>query len=264
MNGFDEQNITVLSEIYKRESAQTKLEKVQILNKEYILKTSKSNLTKEFKITSMLDHKNICKAIKQVSNNSYLMKYYPNGNLSHKHIPQLPVLIKHFSEMCKAVDFVHSQNICHLDIKLENFALNSKGTVKLIDFGHACYNTGAIQKTLGTNKFNAPERYQKGYDGVKADIFSLGVCLLGMVVGFVPFARHDYSCKIYSLYRKTSDTFWDMAIQYLEKNQNFDGQEAEIDQEAIDLIDWMIKENPDDRPTLQQVLQHNFFNFNNC
>jgi len=69
--------------------------------------------------------------------------------------------------------------------------LDSKLTVKIIDFGSSCCiseESGLLTERLGSSSYLAPEILTgKGYDGEQTDVFSLGVALFLMVVGIHPF-----------------------------------------------------------------------------
>jgi len=101
-----------------------------------------------------------------------------------------------FIKLTNTVNYLHENNIVHLDLSLENVMLNNKQnhisdpSIKIIDFGLAKYfgqnatNFNLIEK-CGKNAYMAPEVYDdnKYYDGRKADIWSLGIILFIMLVG---------------------------------------------------------------------------------
>jgi len=96
--------------------------------------------------------------------------------------------------MLKAVSQCHENNIGHRDLKMENFVLNDKFDLKLIDFGIAtslAKEDGSrifhTEKT-GTENYIAPEIWKKlPYDAELVDIFSLGVMLFNLIAGQQPF-----------------------------------------------------------------------------
>ena len=94
-------------------------------------------------------------------------------------------------QACRAVAHIHQRGFLHLDIKAENFIINSSGpsvTVKLTDFDLARPRSGGHDAhRSGTPNSMAPEQLKKGIFGVEADIFSFGVMAYYLVTGRKPF-----------------------------------------------------------------------------
>ena len=98
------------------------------------------------------------------------------------------------------VRHLHMLGIAHRDLKLENMMLVG-ATVKLIDFGLSSdRGPGALlHDVVGSLAYCAPEVLNidvarrlgepppPGYDGFAADVWSLGICLFALTVGFFPF-----------------------------------------------------------------------------
>jgi serine/threonine protein kinase len=86
--------------------------------------------------------------------------------------------------------------VVHRDIKLENIRYNPiTGMVKLLDFGFASFYMPfqALKTNCGSPCYAAPEIYDNvPYDGTLVDVWSLGICLYGMVVGSLPFDGADF------------------------------------------------------------------------
>jgi serine/threonine protein kinase len=103
--------------------------------------------------------------------------------------------MRYFRDLAAAVDFLHSQNIAHRDLKLENVVLTASGACKLCDFGLAYEYSGhdvraPLYDVCGSKSYVAPEvLVEMGYDGCLADIWSLGICLFAMTTGFFPFVE---------------------------------------------------------------------------
>ncbi|WP_395738898.1 protein kinase domain-containing protein [Prosthecobacter sp.] len=101
--------------------------------------------------------------------------------------------------MCEALQYAHSQGVLHRDIKPENVLLDSKGKVKIADFGIAKIldekGDGGMMLTqsgakLGTAPYMAPEQIEKpGSVDHRADIYSLGVVFYEMLTGELPLGR---------------------------------------------------------------------------
>ena len=90
--------------------------------------------------------------------------------------------------------FLHQRGIVHRDIKSDNILLNSKGDIKLADFGYATQLTSNRRETVskvGTVCWMAPEivaSYRKKYDH-KCDIWSLGIFAFELAYGEPPYLR---------------------------------------------------------------------------
>ena len=90
--------------------------------------------------------------------------------------------------LVRAVAHLHSMGVCHLDLKLENVKLTAAAAgvppserARLLDFGFAEAGPNIRQLRCGrrgTETYMAPEMHTAlSYDGCKADVFALGVCL---------------------------------------------------------------------------------------
>lgn len=89
-----------------------------------------------------------------------------------------------------ALAYVHSQHRIHRDIKSDNILVNSKGEVKLADFGYAAQLTrGRSERdtVVGTPYWMAPELIRGHQYGVKVDIWSTGIMLMEMCEGEPPY-----------------------------------------------------------------------------
>jgi mitogen-activated protein kinase kinase len=77
----------------------------------------------------------------------------------------------------------------HRDLKPSNILVNSKGSIKLCDFGVSSELEGSIAETfVGTGTYMAPERIQGSPYTVKSDVWSVGLSLMELAIGKFPFA----------------------------------------------------------------------------
>lgn len=128
----------------------------------------------------------------------FLMEYIDGVNLrqmlqAQKLPPRQALVI--VPQICDALQYAHDEGIVHRDIKPENILLNTKGRVKIADFGLAKllgqapgdYRLTGAQQVMGTPHYMAPEQLEtpQAVDH-RADIYSLGVVFYEMLTGQLP------------------------------------------------------------------------------
>lgn len=189
-----------------------------------------------------------------------LFEYLSNGELFN----YVLLIKKRFSEeisqkiffdIVKAVEECHKNGITHGDVKLENVLLSSGFGLKLIDFGFAKkIEKGLISEVTGTQFYAAPENFQytsKSYDGTASDVFSLGVVLFVLVMGFYPFEKPNIMDHRYKyIYKKDFSNFWKKCEKILPEISNA------ISNEFKELFQKMICYNPKDRITIKDIKSH--------
>jgi serine/threonine protein kinase len=150
-----------------------------------------------------------------------------------------------FVQLLRGLKHIHSKNILHRDIKLDNILLTeSEGELKakICDFGVSRFITDSevINEQCGTPAYIAPEIIKKkGYKGFGADIWSLGVLLYAMVMGAMPFKAQN----IEGLHQKILDRECEM-------------KDSSVTREAKDLIDRMLTVDPERRISLADIIHH--------
>uniref|UniRef100_A0A0K0EFK9 Protein kinase domain-containing protein n=1 Tax=Strongyloides stercoralis TaxID=6248 RepID=A0A0K0EFK9_STRER len=109
---------------------------------------------------------------------------------------------KLFQQLVAAVGHCHLIGIAHRDIKLENIMVDRTNTLRLIDFGLSSAKLNNLTQPCGSLPYTAPEILAgQPYDGIKVDIWSVGVCLFIMLVGKFPFENSgDRNKLLYDIF----------------------------------------------------------------
>ncbi|KAJ8324495.1 hypothetical protein QVD99_002515 [Batrachochytrium dendrobatidis] len=147
-------------------------------------------------------------------------------------------------QLVRGLQYMHSNNILHRDLKLSNLLLTHTFDLKLADFGLATRldNRDGEQKTMcGTPNYISPEIVSRHSYGLETDLWSFGCMIVTILTGAPPFQ----SGAVKSTLDKAS------RLEYSLPNS--------ISFEARDLIDKLLQLDPKQRISLSQVLQHPFF-----
>ena len=170
-----------------------------------------------------------------------------NSRLSEK------ISAKLFYKIVKAVQYLHENNIAHCDIKPENILLDKNFNPKIIDFGFSQMFDGKrgnflLHKRSGTPIYSSPDvrlAFTKGYNGIKNDIFSLGVLLFVITIGDFPFESATYSDEKYKFIIKGRfSKFWEFF------------NDIKISDEFKNLINSLISLTPAKRLSTDEILKH--------
>ncbi|CAM8940726.1 unnamed protein product [Rhodiola kirilowii] len=97
-------------------------------------------------------------------------------------------------QVLHGLTYLHSHKIIHRDIKPSNLLVNARMEVKISDFGVSkvmCRSLDSCNSYVGTCAYMSPERfdpdtYGSNYDGYAGDIWSLGLTLLELYMGYFP------------------------------------------------------------------------------
>jgi len=134
--------------------------------------------------------------------------------LAEKHVLPTDEVVQLARQICRGLDYAHSNGIIHRDVKPANIMITANGTVKIMDFGIAksggqVTNTGQV---LGTPNYMAPEQVKgRPLDG-RSDLFSLGVILYEMLTGEKPFVGQNVTTIIYKIVNETPITPRDLDV----------------------------------------------------
>ena len=210
---------------------------------------------KEAKLHSELVHKNIVKLHRYFINDNktlyLILDYCENKDLStlvkkRKRLTEIEVQY-YIWNLIDALQYLHyEKRIVHCDLKPGNIFLTDKLEVKLGDFGLAKRITLDFTPTNngGTAYYMAPESFDINKKcSFSIDIWAVGIIMYNLLTGKVPFHGKD---------RKETEN------KINNDNCEFP-QDIIISEIAKDLIIQILNKVPQKRPSLDQILKHQFF-----
>ena len=186
------------------------------------------------------------------ANNVYILfDLCQNGNLSdlikkRKFLTELEVQY-YIIQLIKGLKYLHNKKIIHRDLKPRNIFLTDKMKLKIGDFGLAAkldYEGEKLNSTCGTPSYLAPEIINKQNYSFEIDIWDLGIVIYYLLIGKNPFDSNN----VKEVYKKIKTN-----------DYNFP-ENSNISEVAKDLISQILVLDPNKRPTLDQILSHEFFN----
>ena len=229
----------------------------EIPKKNIYKKKLKIRLNNGINIHRKLDHKNIVKlkdSFEDYDNVYIILNLCENGDLrtllnKRKKLKEIEV-IYYVYNLISALKYLKLMGIIHLDIKLEHIYLDDKMVLKLGDFGLSMEMKNIeYYIRAGTIDYMAPEILEDKPDySDKNDIWAIGIIMYYLIIGKLPFNDKDKESIINNI-----------------KNLNYEfPKDTVISKAAKDLIKQILVLDPKKRPTLHQILKHDFFNICRC
>ena len=229
---------------------------IKILDKMILSQTPEDYelVRQEISILKIVKHKYIVQLyeILQTPQHIFIVMEYCEGKdlmdyiLTKTRLSELESL-KFFQQLINALFYLHSQNISHRDVKIDNMLLDRNKDLKLVDFGLSTKYTDdtLLDQPCGTVVYAAPEVLDGNeYHGMLADVWSSGIVLFGMASGYLPFCDQDDEVNKKNVLEGKIDLpdFFSPMLK--------------------DLLKHMLDINPITRYTLQDIREHPWFNLN--
>ena len=228
----------------------------KVIAKSSLVKSrAKQKLISEIKIHKSLHHPQIVAFehyFEDTENVYILLEICQNQTLNdllkrRKRLTEIEVQC-YIVQLIKALKYLHSHRVIHRDLKLGNLFLTDKMELKVGDFGLATKLDfeGERKRTVcGTPNYIAPEILDgKTGHSYEVDIWSLGVIIYTLIIGKPPFETRDVKTT-YKRIKMNAYSFPESAI---------------ISEAAKNLISQILVTDPSKRPSLDQILIHDFFN----
>ena len=146
---------------------------------------------------------------------------------------------KFFIQICLGLNYLHSQNILHRDLKSPNVFMDAKYRLQLGDLGVAKYlgSDPATQTQIGTPYYLSPEIWSGRKYDAKSDVWSLGVLLYELCT-----LRHPFDGKTQKQLgqRVLRGTYVPVGDPYSD--------------DLCQMVSWLLNQDPNKRPDVHQIL----------
>ena len=213
-----------------------------------------NKIKKEIKILQRIKHINIIQLyeIIETKKHLYIIMEYCSGKdlfslIKSKHRLSEIEACNYFQQIINGVECIHLSLITHRDLKPENILLDDNNKrIVITDFGLSIiskeYNS-ILNTPCETTSYAPPEMLMgKKYFGVKSDIWNCGIILYVMLIGNLPCLEKDGNLIYQNIITQN--------FNYLEN----------LSSDAIDLIEHLLKINPEDRFNFDEIKAHPWFN----
>ena len=213
---------------------------IKALNLEQIKKENLETCVElEKNVLLKIDHPFIMKMVKYLKNDTYIffINEYIKGKELWEVIRDIGLLNKEQTQfygasILLAMNYLHKQKVIYRDLKPENVMVNTKGYIKIIDFGTVKEIEDRTSTIIGTSHYMAPEITKGGGYSFEVDIWSIAICMYEFFCGHLPFGDD---------YEDPMDIYKAVCKEDLEFPKFVD------DNKFIELMNKMLTKNPTKR-----------------
>lgn len=211
----------------------------------------REKIDKEIELHRILHHKHVVQFyhyFEDKENIYILLEYCSRRSMAHilkaRKVLTEPEVRYYLRQIVSGLKYLHEQEILHRDLKLGNFFINEAMELKVGDFGLAARLEPLEHRRrtiCGTPNYLSPEVLNKQGHGCESDIWALGCVMYTMLLGRPPFE----TTNLKETYRCIREARYTMPSSLLAP--------------AKHLIASMLSKNPEDRPSLDDIIRHEFF-----
>jgi len=154
-----------------------------------------------------------------------------------------------FHQLVEGIDYLHSQGVAHLDLKVDNLLLGHDYLLKITDFDSSHHQTDTKLLGKGTENYRAPDlARQKCSHPMKADIYSMGIILFVLKFGFLPYDEDEQimNYDLLTLALTSPENFWIA-------HEKINSGPLQCDEEFKSLFVSMIQYKPEKRISIPQI-----------
>lgn len=169
------------------------LDQLTGIKKEVIINyTTRRLFLHEIELLRQFNHENIIQLIEHREIFYHDLSIIEFGGLQLRNFSgsNAQIVLHIFKQATSALVYMHDWEIVHADIKLDNFAMDKIGQLKLMDFG-AAFNPKLNDMGIYSRGSAAPEFFKTSEWNVRwtslSDIWSLGIAMLELIPGINPF-----------------------------------------------------------------------------
>ncbi|KAF9261959.1 Pkinase-domain-containing protein [Marasmius fiardii PR-910] len=272
-----EEKLYAVKEFRKRRKNETE--------KDYVKK-----LTAEFCISSTLHHINIVETVDLVQDENHhwceVMEFCPGGDLyaAIKKGGMSPSEVECcFKQILRGVEYLHSQGVAHRDIKPENLFFDTKGHLKIGDYGASTVYRLPWETTIhmstglcGSEPYIAPEQFLgKPYDARLVDIWACGIVYYCLHFSELPWRAAQSTDSLYGAYAAAcsaspttttissnsssnpSSSASSTISSTSNNNSNYPPTISNLSPRACrSLLRRMLEPNPKERASIEEVVKH--------
>jgi len=217
------------------------------------------SIEQEISIMKRLQHRNIVNLIEIIYSEDVLyliLEYMPHGSLAEggdkiKMINSAnnERLRRWMRDIVSGLAYLHSQRICHSDIKPENILIGDNDLLKLADFGISRFldfgeSKRVFKEKEGTLAYQAPEcllEHDNVFSLYPTDIWALGITLYQLRYGVLPFYADENELLIKKIVKEP------VRIPTSEKDVTF-----------VHLLQALLNKDPAERISIQKLCQHHW------
>jgi len=164
----------------------------------------------------------------------------------------------YFHQLIEGLEYLHSNGVSHLDLKLENLLLSNNFVLKIADFDQAHIKTQDSVITKGTVCYRAPELILGNCKIPEAsDIYSAGILLfLFKSGGILPHSERQKfkGVDLFALMYDNNEYFWKKHCDIQGKDPDFFSPDFKA------LFNAMVSLNQEERPTISQIKNSEWYN----